>query len=78
MITESVKIDAEIVARIRKRVAKTGQKISGFINVVLESKLDEMENQEAVLGSSYTDAMVSILQYQKEKVKPVKSNKKKK
>jgi hypothetical protein len=73
MKSESVKIDAQIVERIRKQVSKTGQKISGFINVVLEDKLNEIDG---VNGNSYAGAMASILRHKKEKHTPAKRKKK--
>jgi hypothetical protein len=53
MITESVKIKSEIVQRIRKQVKTSGQTISGFINLVLDHKLCQIEMDDKVVSESY-------------------------
>jgi hypothetical protein len=40
---ESVKIDPEVLKRVRKWVKYTGQTISGFIGYVLLHRMDELE-----------------------------------
>lgn len=39
---ESVKIDADVVDRIRKHVKVTGQTISSYISITLNKDLDSM------------------------------------
>jgi hypothetical protein len=43
MSTESVKINSQIVDRIRKQVKTSGQTISGFINLHLDRQLCQIE-----------------------------------
>lgn len=46
MITESVKINKKILDRIRRYSKKTGQTISGYINIVLEVQI--ARNEETI------------------------------
>lgn len=49
---ESIKIDPDVLKRIRKYVKATGQTISGFIGFVLLHRMDELElkNSDKVGG----------------------------
>jgi len=56
---ESVKIDSEIVARIRKHIKRTGQTISGYIDVTLDMDLKEKESLVSV--SDYASKMAPLV-----------------
>jgi hypothetical protein len=56
---ESVKIDSKIVDRIRRHIKKTGQTISGYIDITLAKDLDEKESYVTV--SEYVSGMAPAL-----------------
>lgn len=56
---ESVKIDSGIVQRIRKHIRKTGQTISGYIDITLAKDLDDKES--IVTVSEYVKGMAPLL-----------------
>lgn len=45
---ESVRIDCQIVERLRKYVKSTGQTISGCIGIALSEYLDEKEGEKTL------------------------------
>lgn len=56
---ESVKINSKIVDRIRKHIKRTGQTISGYIDLTLDKDLNEKENYVSV--SEYAVGMTQML-----------------
>jgi len=50
METQSVRIDKNILNRIRKLVKHSKQPVSAFVNIVLDWKVTQMEQDEEVLG----------------------------
>lgn len=55
MKSESVRLNSDTLQRVRKYVNNTGHKIGGFIEQVVNEKLDVLEEQ------GYAQAMSGIL-----------------
>jgi predicted DNA-binding protein len=58
---ESFKIDSEIKNRLGKQAKKTGRTMTGLANLLLDSKLKEMEAGYEVYGNDYTNNMTHML-----------------
>lgn len=58
MASQSVRLDTEILDRVRKQIGQSKQPVSAFINIVLDNVLGQMEQDELVTGYSLkTDAV---------------------
>lgn len=52
MATQSVRLDMDILDRVRKQIGQSRQPVSAFINIVLDNVLDQMEKDTLVTGYS--------------------------
>lgn len=74
LMKESFKIDSEIKKRLGKQAKQTGRTMTGLANMILDSKLKEMESGYHVYGNDYTNNMTPMLG---EAINPTRKNKRK-
>lgn len=58
MATQSVRINTQILERVRKQIGDSRQPVSAFIEIVMDNVLTQLENEQIVMGYSLkTDAV---------------------